>query len=307
MSTDNDRASAFIARLLDNPALARFTPLQKEEQILQFLAGNQPQLMPTLTSPAFFPDRSWNEIFSILASSLYSTVDAILLPDLERLVAERVDFGFLSFLGHEQTDAARISNQILTFLRGILESNFARRGFTGPYSALTFDFADAYIDEVYRSRSYVHFELTKVQRLRMSKEEVKSYINLTILLKAAIYATGAVERTRERSASNVPKHFAEKVYQAIREPLALLPEQVLKSALDANVSFSENRFIEATSRIAAICAARCRNFQPGLTVDRGADTPDKSWMSIARRNYRFYGFDIKMVDEFYRIAAENGW
>lgn len=307
MSTDNDRASAFIARLLSNPALNRFTSLQKEEQILQFLADSQGQLMPTLTSQGFFPGKSWPEIFSILASSLYSTVNTILLPDLKRLLSERIDIGFLSFLGRENVDERKIYDQIETFITGILESNLARRGFTGPYSALAFNFPDAYIDEVYRSRSYVHFELTKVQRLRMSKEEVKSYINTTLLLKVAVYAVGAVERTRERSASSVPKQFVEKVYPAIAEPLSLLPEQVLRSALDANVSFAENRFIEATSRIAAICAARCRNWQPGMKVDRGADTPDKSWMSIARRNYRFYGFDIKMIDEFYRIAAENGW
>jgi hypothetical protein len=42
-------------------------------------------------------------------------------------------------------------------------------------------------------------------------------------------------------------------------------------------------------------------------VDRGADTPDKSWFSIARRNFKFYGYDVKMIDEFYKIAAENGW
>ena len=42
-------------------------------------------------------------------------------------------------------------------------------------------------------------------------------------------------------------------------------------------------------------------------VDRGAESPDKSWFSIARRNYKFYGFDIKMLDELYKTAAENGW
>jgi hypothetical protein len=42
-------------------------------------------------------------------------------------------------------------------------------------------------------------------------------------------------------------------------------------------------------------------------VDRGANGPDSSWFSVARRNYKYYGFDIKMLDELYRIAADNGW
>jgi hypothetical protein len=309
MSTENDRASTFIARLLSNPALKRFTPLQKEEQILQFLANNSSQLLPTLSSPAYFPGKSWPEVFTVLVTSLYSTIDTVLLPDIDRLAKERIDAGFLSFLGHEGLPADKAQDEAVALLKDMLQSNLARRSFTGAYSALVFNFADSYIDEVYRSRSYVHFELTKVQRLRMSKEEVKSYINTTLLLMPAIYATGAAERSphSNSSASNVPKKFADKVFESVSGRLTHVPEPMLRSALDANVSFGENRFIEATSRIAAICAARCRNYLPGMRVDRGADTPDKSWMNIARRNFRFYGFDIKMVDEFYRIAAENGW
>ena len=48
-------------------------------------------------------------------------------------------------------------------------------------------------------------------------------------------------------------------------------------------------------------------FKANVKVDRGADTPDKSWFNIARKNSRFFGFDDKMLEELYKIAAENGW
>ena len=82
---------------------------------------------------------------------------------------------------------------------------------------------------------------------------------------------------------------------------------MLKSAVDANVSFNEHHVLEATARLSAIFSARARNYQPDLKVDRGADSPDKSWLNVARRNYKFYGFDVKMLDELYKIAAENMW
>jgi fructose-bisphosphate aldolase class 1 len=82
---------------------------------------------------------------------------------------------------------------------------------------------------------------------------------------------------------------------------------VISSAVNSNVSFLENSQVETTGRIAAVLAARAKQYLPGIKVDRGADTPDKSWLNIARRNYKFYGFDIKMLDEMYMIAAENGW
>ena len=65
--------------------------------------------------------------------------------------------------------------------------------------------------------------------------------------------------------------------------------------------------METTSRIASIFSMRCKNYKPYNKVDRGAESPDKSWFNIARRNFKFYGFDIKMLDEFYKIAAENNW
>ena len=89
--------------------------------------------------------------------------------------------------------------------------------------------------------------------------------------------------------------------------LKLLPEPVLLSGLNGNISFLENPKMETTSRLAAIFAFRGQNYKPIARVDRGAVSPDKSWFNIARRNYKFYGFDIKMLDELYKIAGENGW
>jgi hypothetical protein len=42
-------------------------------------------------------------------------------------------------------------------------------------------------------------------------------------------------------------------------------------------------------------------------VDRGAESPDKSWFSIAKKNADYYGFDRRMLDELYMIAGDNNW
>ena len=131
----------------------------------------------------------------------------------------------------------------------------------------------------------------------------------TLLLKPIISlgaAAGGAGGT-EQASGIVQTQFADKVQELGSRQLSLLPEQVIRSGVNASVSYLENRFIEATARLAAVFAARCRNFQPNVRVDRGADSPDKSWLSIARRNHRFYGFDVKILDELYSIAAENGW
>jgi hypothetical protein len=309
MSAESDRAQAFVLRLLGNPTLQDFSALQKEEQIIQFLNVNAAQLAPTLATPKFFPDRSWSQTFGLLVQALFSITDTELLPRLKSMVSEQVSFSFVPFLRQQVYQNAKIQNQIYSFVSSLMKKADARRGFTGAYAALRFSVVDKYIEQIFARKSYVHFELTKVQRLRMSREEIRGMVQATLLLKPAVHvlATSSGVGQQERLAGTVQNQFAEKVIQVLAGPLNQLPEQLVRSAVNSNISFGENRFVEATARLAAIFAARCRNFNPNVRVDRGADTPDKSWFSIARRNYRFYGFDVKMLDELYSIAAENGW
>jgi hypothetical protein len=143
----------------------------------------------------------------------------------------------------------------------------------------------------------------------MGKEEVQALTEATLLLKPIITlaASGNQTATNEQASGTIQNQYAEKVVIAAQKAMPRVPGDLVKSAVGASISFQDNRFVEATGRLSAIFAARCRNYQPNIRVDRGADSPDKSWLSIARRNYKFYGFDIKMLDELYSIAAENGW
>ena len=75
----------------------------------------------------------------------------------------------------------------------------------------------------------------------------------------------------------------------------------------ARLAFPATASVEAVSRLAAILALRGRALAPALVVDRGADSPDKSWFNVNRRNARWHGLDPLMLDELYTIAAENGW
>jgi hypothetical protein len=306
MSSEMEKSSAFITRLLQNPALRDLTPLQKEEQIVQFLYLNSSQLYPSLSHPTFFPGMSWSEIVELLHKALFHIVDNDVLPGLRRIVFDQIDFSFVNFLGRSDSSRDHISDQVYEGLVELLKRPATRRALTGPYTAVHFRLAAPYIERIYMRKSYIHFELTKVQRLRMSKDEVRSMVDATLLLKPAVHLASS-QSEADKVGGLVPARFAERALSQLGTKLSLLPEQAVRSAVNANVSFREHRFVDATSRLAAIFASRGRNYRPNVRVDRGADTPDKSWLSIARRNHKFYGFDSKMLDELYSIAAEMGW
>lgn len=305
MSAEQQKATAFVSRLLANPALQTLTPLQREEQIIQFLHTNAAQLAPTLATPAFFPGKAWNQIVSLLLKALMDEVDRELLPQIDTMVGG-IRWSFVAVLRQQAAGSDRVSAAIGEFVKTLLSRIEARRTFTGAHAALAYGLVDRYLDAIWNRKSYVHFELSKVQRLKLSKEDTKAMIEVTLLLKPVVHLGTAGVQT-EQGSGIVQPQFAEKVLVAAKKQLPLVPDQVLKSGVNANVSYVENRFIEATARLAAVFAARSRAYQPNVRVDRGADSPDKSWLSIARRNYKFYGFDVKILDELYSIAAENGW
>ncbi|MEW5815434.1 MAG: hypothetical protein AB1798_08595 [Spirochaetota bacterium] len=309
MSNENVKATAFIKRLLLNPALQGLTPLQKEEQILQFLAQNANQLYPTLSSAGFFPDKSWEKIWLLLSQNLFEEINGELLSGLQQMINDKIDLSFIPFLRQQNWPYSKIKEELYNFLLQLLQKPETRRAFTGPHAALAYSFPDKYIDQVFFRKEYAYFEITKVQRLRMSKEEVKNFLLTSILLKPVIHilTVSGPQNQPENASGVVQSQFAEKVFGVVKGQLSSLPDQVIKSGINSNVSFTENRFLEATSRITSLFSARCRNYNPAQKADRGADSPDKSWFSIARRNFKFYGYDVKMLDEFYKIAAENGW
>ena len=94
MDPAQGRAAAFINHLLANPALNNLNPLQKEEQILQFLRANAQSLVPTLASPQFFPGRPWSQIWRLLYSALTRETDRTLKPQLEELIRQKISFVF---------------------------------------------------------------------------------------------------------------------------------------------------------------------------------------------------------------------
>ena len=197
MNAELAKAAGFIGRLLSNKALDVLTPLEKEEQILQFLSANAQQLFPTLSSPQFFPDKNWTAILYILNEALTVETDKHFLPQLEDVI-NRLDYTFIPFIQDQQIPLERCKKEYLKFLQRLVKKPEARRAFTGPFMAVLFDLTGRYVEASYNMRQYVYFELAKVQRLRMSKEEIKNMVKASLLLKTAVHLLTVGDTNRKQ-------------------------------------------------------------------------------------------------------------
>lgn len=309
MEDQNKKTAVFVRHLLDNPSLRNQTPLQKEEQIIAFLDMNVNQLLPTLSSQAFFPNQNWQQIRTILIQELLKITDETMQAFLQRFVFEQLDLAFTAFLGLQKVPQEEMKTRLLNLLGEISHKAAGRRALTGSFNALAFKLSDKYIETVFNNRNYIRFELEKVQRLRMSKEEVKNLVKTSLLIRPSVYilSPDGAGTAQFKTRGTVPKHAADVVEQKLQRKLPNYPEQVIKSGVESNLSFLENSGLLTTARLTTLFSHMAREYKPDMTVDRGASSPEKSWFSVARRNFRYFGYDIKMVDELYKIAAENGW
>ena len=307
MEIERAKASAFISRLLQNTALEGMTALQREEQIIQFLKTNAAQLYPTLSSSLFFPGLKWSSIMTLLINDLYGRTNTELSDEVHTYFSGGIDFKFIRRFSNPSVTGENTGKQVRDFMIELLRNAAMRPFISGPFAAIGLGIAERYLEEIHHRQEYIHFELYKVQRLRLDPSEVRELIRFSLILRPAVFSFCTDTPDVEEDRAIISSRKAEQIVETLTMHLPAVPVQVGKNIVNSCVSFQENRFIEASARFAAIMAYRSRTARRSIKNERGADTPDKSWFNIARKNYKYYGFDAAMLDELYKIAAENGW
>ena len=309
MSVEQEKAATFVGRLWENPSLSGLSPLQKEEQLLQFLEINGKTLQPTLASGALFPDMSWPRILELLKSALSNFTNKALSPLYEAILEKKMDFTFTQHLPHRSATPAAVKAEMAQFLKTLSGQTNSRKELTGPLMGVGTGVIDRYMEKIFQRQKYISFELRKVQRLKISTNEVTDLVKATMLIRPSVqfFSPGGQPSSSGRNLILISSAFANKVTVEAAKSLTLMPEAVVKAGVNSSLSFQDNPYMESTARLAAVFSHRCRNLKPGMKVDRGAESSDKSWFSVARKNYKFYGFDLDMLVELHGIAAENGW
>ncbi len=303
-----EKAAVFVQRLWENPALGMLPPLQKEAQLRQFLEVNAGALKPTLSSPAFFPGQSWPEILRLLHGELVRKANAELEAMSQTVLEKNVGFSFVQHLARQGASLASVQTQMEGFLRTLSGKALSRKELGAPLLGVGMGLVDRYMEQVYKRQKYINFELRKVQRLKISSNEVTDLVKVSMLIRPVVrYFSQGSANEAAGGALLVSPAFAEKVAVEAARMLNLMPEGVIKAGVNSSLSFLENPYVEGTARLAAVFAHRCRNLKPGMKAGRGAESSDKSWFSVARKNYKFYGFDLDLLVELHGIAAENGW
>lgn len=314
---DTQKMQAFIKRLTLNPCFANETPLAVEENIILFFLQNYNALRNTFTTPDYFPNMQWFEIENLFFKVLVDEVNLKLNSMIEKLLHGKINLGFMNTLLKRQINVMNFENQLLKIILKLLERFEIRRKFDPILKLINRGIVDAYIKEIFEKRSYTAREIERVEKLKLDPSEIPHYLKVMLLLSSLAYIRTDLDNASIHQKINVGEvkypnlhsrlNFYKQITNEYTPELNLFPPDYIEKSLKSHMSFAEDEFLPATCRLSKIFYFYGKSFKPNVKVDKGAETFGKSWFQIQRRNYKFYGFDNGILEELYRIAAENYW
>jgi hypothetical protein len=310
VDTVAEPVARFAVRLLDTPALRMLPSLQKEEQALNVLRTSGPQLVPVFTSLGMDVSRGWKEPASLVTRAIRAAADRMLEAEIADLVSARVELSFLPGLNGGRPTPARAREELGSLLSRAARHPIARSALSGSIAIARSDIIAKYIPQALERKKYLYVEITRVQRLSLRADEVADLMRFVVLVRPAAYLFVTPGAAIERDAGYAPlqEQYLSKIVTGLAAQLPSFPAAVLSLGLRSTLAYQAGETtVEATARLGAVMAMRGRALAPAVVVDRGADSPDKSWFNVQRKNARWHGLDGAMLDELYTIAADNHW
>ena len=285
---------------------------RKENQILLFLQENRPNLQQAFATDAFFPGLSWDDAVRLLLTEL---TDQILGE--ARVILDN----FLEKVNHPDlkehfTPEGGIGIDSLGFRDYVLElmrNKKLRDQYLNVFAAIQGKFYERYVPKVIDYRKLIYIELVRRDHLNMAPDIVGDYCALASLFRPLAFRE---VDTSEKSGDILVKHGRgsrgyHQVFGRIKAELlergGIIPDSVLLSGLEGALNVLNYPEISGTARLVHIFSSRAQEFVPNLKLDRGAESPDKSWFHIHRRTAKQTGLDARFLEELYLIAGEEGW
>lgn len=306
----------FVDHLLGNPNIKNEPPLIAEGLLLNFVAQNSEQLKATFKTPNFFPNLKWEEVLALIITDLYERIVRTELPVINDFI-KNADLKFLSKLTQPSAYPNDFHQQKLSaFVDSIFKNKDVRYQFHSAVNIFKYKVLEKYLNEIFKRRDYLYNELVRVQKTYLEADEYVNFLKILLIIRNAAFMKIAIDKSNQDRKGSLKdfmanesslKKFIKPLQDVIRAQLPNIDEKSIQLAIKSNVIEKQTAVEDSSSRFLYIMTARYQNYKHIEKVDRGAESPDKSWFGIARKTAESQGYDKRMLEALYRIAGDNNW
>ena len=313
---DVNKANDFVDHLLSNPGIKSEPLLIGEGMIMNFLVQNLPQLKVTFKNSQFFPHLEWNQVLELIFENLYGRVSGTVLPVINQFV-DNTDFSFMDKLSKSGTIADKFRREKFhEYVQMIFKNRDSRFNMNSTINVFNYDVIEKYIGEIFKRREFLYNELVRVQKTNIDAGEYIVFLKTMFLIKNIVFMKLQLNPSNpetKMSISDIGKNkknlqsYADSVVKYTVPLLPGFPEKLISLAVKSNFAADMTEQEEASSKLVYILNARFQTYKHVAKIERGAESPDKSWFGIAKKNADHFGYDRRILDALYLIAGDNNW
>lgn len=309
-SKNIDKLENFIKNIYNLPQVKNNSILEREIQIIKFLKTNSENLKKKFKEPRFFPQEDYRNIISYILNKIDEDTKNKLIEEINLYINGFINFEILqkiiSYSGYLNIN--EFKSKFIKIVHSIIENPSSRINFKGVYYLLIKNKLKNYLISIFEKRRFIFNELVRVQKNNLEYEEYFNYLVFICLIKNFIFVDKELKRPFLSLNINTEKiNSIEKSVINIRKLLPEVKEDVFKISFYSNLHFNLIPKNYASSKLINILNLRYMEYDPEVKVEKGAETPDKSWFHIARLNSKSLGIDKDYLDELFIIASENNY
>ena len=169
---------------------------------------------------------------------------------------------------------------------------------------------DKYLLAAFNEKGYIYNELYRVERHHFDVSVLKEYLKISAALLPGYYIKlnapevglpGANAQDIGDTPLQLNKYF-KKADQIMKGLVTQLHEDFWETSKHCCYSYQEYPEQDPGGKLLRILFMRARDHRKGMKVEKGAETPDKSWFSIQIRNASHSGLDKDMLENLNRLA-----
>ena len=309
------RVKDFVDHLLSNPTIKNEPLLIGEGLILNFIIQNMGQLKATFRVPQFFPDLEWEQVLQLILADIYERIINTEFPVINEFV-KNADFDFLNKITNRSFPSALHQEKIKAFVDSIFKNKDVRYNFNSVINIFKYNILERYIGQIFDRREYLYNELVRVQKTYLEADEYINFLKILLLIRNSAFMKVPISPDMPDKQINFseyiknPRNIGKVMNQfviAVNQSLPNLDEKSITLAIKSNLGQQHTEIEDASSRFLYLLTSRFTSYKPTVKLDRGAESPDKSWFAIAKKNAEATGYDKRMLEELYRVASDNNW
>ncbi|HBD96238.1 MAG: hypothetical protein A2015_10145 [Spirochaetes bacterium GWF1_31_7] len=303
---DKSNMTNFIRRLLLNPSLPHFNPVESEIIISNFFVANKVIIKKEFKIRSHFQNLNDSEIEKLFYGTLESEILFRTQEKIKVIIYNKIDYSFMKKIKGFHGDIELFKDQIFYLLHSSIKKNSIRKAFIPILRIFQHQIIERYISVLFIQKSSVIDTINKKDRLFLNNDEMINFFKTLSMVSVLGYLYVDNGGTNIHITNSIDKEKSmNTVLAKIEEMNYPIPDSLITFALCANYKDKNIATISPVVKLLRIFLLFGKYYNNEEQNQRGAIDIEQSFFSHYKYDHANYGIDPEILDILYSGHFKN--